>query len=220
MATTPSTPVQPSANIAGSNLRHVSLVSGQVIQVQGEDERNWFEATRDKYLNETKFSEATDLRDLDRLLVLELMVYRWTVFLAAGVDYQGLLIDEQDLQRNIKLYSDQINKVKDATGMSKKARDAEADKGNFAAYLADLKHRAKVFGVHREKQLTKALTLMKELFTVVEAFHRADEEERIKLGFESEREVMQWIREVMKPEFDALDEYFQKNEQRYWVRDQ
>lgn len=92
------------APISNANLRHVNMVSGQPLQVQGDDEVVWFEATRDKYLDETKFSDATDLRDLDRLLILELMVYRWTVHLASGVDYEGDIADEEQLRKNIKDY--------------------------------------------------------------------------------------------------------------------
>lgn len=219
--TTSSTSVQggaPPPPISGQNLRHVNLVSGEVIQVQGEAEQTWFEKTRDRYLAETQFTEATDERDLDRLLVLELMVYRWTSHIAKGTDYEGHLVDEQDLQRNIKLYSDQIGKVKESMGLTKKARDAAASSGSFSEYLTDLKARAKAFGIHRERQLDKALTLLKELFAIVEAFERADEEERKKIGFEDEAAILQWIKDTAKPEFDELDEHFRQNEQRYWIR--
>lgn len=115
--------------------------------------------------------------------------------------------------------SDQLNKVKESMGLSKKARDSQASEGNFASWLSDLKSRAKVFGVHRQHQLTKALSLMNELSAVVGAFDRSDEEERRKLGFDDEREILAWIRSVMLPEYHALDEFFRENEHRYWVRD-
>jgi hypothetical protein len=53
--------------------------------------------------------------------------------------------------------------------------------------------------MHREKQLTTSLTLMKELFTIVGAFDRSDDEERRKIGFESEHDILEWIRHTMKP---------------------
>lgn len=201
------------------HLRTVQLVSGQNLQVMGDDEVVWFEATRDKYLSETKFTAATDHRDLDRLLVLELMVYRWTIHIGRGFDYQGEEADEDQLQKNIKLYSDQITKVKVAMGMNKAARDAEQDQSSPAAYLQNLKARAKAFGIHRETQLRKALVLVNELSTIVGTFDRSDAEERRKIGFEAETDVLDWIRDTMLPEFRAIDDYFREHEQRFWVRD-
>lgn len=202
------------------NQRVVQLVSGKDVTVQTDAEADWFCTTRDAYATELKFTEKTDLIDLDRMLVLELMVFRWTQHLSAGADYDGDMVNEKELTANLKLYSDQLNKVKESMGLSKKARDDSANEGNFSAWLSDLKSRAKIFGVHREKQLTKALSLMNELSTVIGSFDRADEEERRKLGFEDEKEIVEWVRETMLPEYQALDAYFREHEQRYWVRDQ
>lgn len=196
----------------------VTMVSGESLQVQGDVEARWFNATRDQYLSELHFTETTDLRDLDRLMVLELMVFRWTQQLAAGRDYSGYEIDEDQLRKNIREYSDAVTKIKDSMGLTKKARDDAANTGDFATWLADLKMRAKAFGINREKQLSKALVLMNELFSIVNAYDRSDDEERHKLGFESDAEILKWIREVMQPEYKAVDEHFRDSDQRYWVR--
>jgi hypothetical protein len=211
-------PVQSAANTR--NMRLVRMVSGKVTQVQTDQEAEYFEESRDAYLKQTKFTENTDLKDLDRLLVLELMTFRWTQHLAAGVDYDGDMVNERQLTADIKLYSDQINKIKESMGLSKKAREDAAADGNFSAWLSDLKARARLFGIHRENQLTKALVLMKELFTIVNTYDRCDAEERRKTGFENEGEILDWIRNVMQPEFNALDEYFREHSQRYWIREQ
>lgn len=197
----------------------VKLVSGKHIEVKTALEAEWFNETRDQYTKQTKFTETTDLRDLDRLLAHELMIFRWTQWLASGSDYDGDLIDENEIRKNLKEFSDQINKIKETMGLNKKARDAATAEGNFAAWIADLKQRAKIFGIHREKQLTKALVLMKELSAVVRSFDRSDEEERQKNGFETPEEIVDWIRNIMLPEFDVIDEHFRKNQQTYWVRD-
>lgn len=197
----------------------VTLVSGRQLEVMDPDEVTWFVQQRDQYLAETKFTERTDLADLDRLLVQELMIYRWTIWIARGTDYVGDMVDEERLRRNIKEYSDQINKTKTAMGLTKQARDEAANDGNFAAWLADLKSRAKIFGVHRQKQLTKALALFEELSTVIGAFDRADEEERRKMGFLDEKSIVAWVRDIALPEYRQLDAFFREHEQRYWVRD-
>jgi hypothetical protein len=197
----------------------ITLVSGRDVAVMHPDEVTWFNQQRDQYLVQTKFTERTDLADLDRLLVMELMIYRWTVWIAKNTDYDGDMVDEERLRRNIKEYSDQINKIKDTMGLTKKSRDEAANDGNFSQWLNDLKARAKIFGVHREKQLTKALALFMELSTVIGAFDRADEEERRKIGFADEKAIVAWVRDIALPEYRELDEHFRANHQRYWVRD-
>ena len=115
--------------------------------------------------------------------------------------------------------SDQINKVKESMGLTKKQRDASSQDGNFASWFADTLSRAKLFGMHRQNQLNQMLSLGKELFFIVETYDRSDAEEKQKFGFQSEGDIVEWIRHRMKPEFDALDEYFREHEQRLWIRD-
>lgn len=198
----------------------VKLVSGKLVTVLTLTEADWFEETRDAYVKELKFTERTDLVDLDRMLVFELMVFRWTQWMGQGTDYDGDMLDEKQITSNLKLYSDQLTKIKESMGLTKKLRDDAANEGNFAAWFTDLKARAKIFGIHRQHQLTKALTLMNELSTIVGTFDRSDDEERRRMGFENEREIVGWVRTTMLPEYQALDQFFRENEQRYWVRDQ
>jgi hypothetical protein len=149
------------------------------------------------------------------------MVFRLTQYLGNGEDYDGFEIeDETLLRRNVREYSEQITRVKESMGLTKRSRDEAAATGDFPAWLASLQTRAKIFGVHREHQLTKALTLMNELTAIVGAYDRSDTEERAKLGFEDEKEIVEWVRGRMIPEYRELDEHFRANEQRYWIRDQ
>jgi prophage DNA circulation protein len=196
----------------------VHMVSGETVRVLGDVEARWFNTTRDSYTEQLHFTETTDLRDLDRLLVLELMVFRWTQQLAAGQDYIGLEIDDDQIRKNIKEYSAAVTQIKDSMGLTKKARDDAANSGDFATWLAELKLRARHFGVHREHQLTKALVLMNELLSIVSAYDRSDTEERQKLGFENNTAIVDWIRSTMQPEYAEIDAHFRENEQKYWVR--
>jgi hypothetical protein len=196
----------------------VTMVSGETVRVLGDVEARWFNTTRDSYLDQLLFTETTDLRDLDRLLVLELMVFRWTQQLAAGQDYIGMEVDDDQIRKNIKEYSEAVTKIKESMGLTKKARDDAANAGDFSTWLANLKTRAREFGIHREHQLSKALVLINELSSIVSAFDRSDEEERSKLGWENEKEIVDWVRSTMLPEFRAVDEHFRVNQQRYWVR--
>lgn len=204
--------------MATSDLK-VTLVSGEELTVHTEAEARWFVQSRDTYLTQTKFTETTDLRDLDRVLFMELMVYRLSQHLAAGVDYEGFEIeDEALLRRNVREYSEQINRTKSSMGLTKSARDDSAN-GDLSTYISSLQQRAKIFGIHRESQLTKALVLFEELSSIISAYDRADTEERSKLGFENPEEIVSWVRERMIPEYRELDEHFRTHDQRYWIRE-
>jgi hypothetical protein len=197
----------------------VTLVSGEQMSVMSLAEARWFNQSRDTYLAQTRFSETTDLRDLDRLLSMELQVFRMSQWLSAGHDYDNFDIEEPALlRRNIREYSEQITRVKSSMGLTKSARDEAANSGDVSTYLTNLKARAKLFGIHRQTQLTRALTLMNELSAIVGGFDRADGEERQKLGFDNEAEIVDWIRTRMLPEYRELDEHFRANSQRYWIR--
>jgi hypothetical protein len=195
------------------------LCSGETIHVQTEVEQRWFGDTQGKYLSQNKFTETTDLQDLDRLLVLELALFRWSQHLASGYDYQGNLVDDDLLRKQIKDQSVAITAIKQQLGLDKKTRDAALNDGNFHAWFMDVKRRAKLFGIHRENQLNVALSLMNELAGMVGAFDRSDDEERKKLGYQTEKDIVAWIRDSMIPDFKVVDEHFIENEQKLWKRD-
>lgn len=201
-------------------MRHVIMVSGQHLEVMTDQEGDWFEHSRDTYLQQTRFTDNTDLKDIDRLLALELLIFRWTQWLASGTDYNNDLIDDGRLTMSLKGYNDQVNKLKESMGLSKATRDKAMSEGDFSKWITDLKARAKVFGIHRQQQLTKALTLLEELSAIIGAYDRSDAEERRKLGFETETDILDWIRKTALPEYRLLDAFFREHTQSYFVRDQ
>ena len=83
----------------------VTLASGQRLEVQGAEEAGFFDDTRDKYLAENRFTDVTDLQDLDNLLIMELMVHRWSLWTASGKDYDGNVIDEDAYIKPLREYS-------------------------------------------------------------------------------------------------------------------
>jgi hypothetical protein len=191
--------------------------AGQTIRVLGDIEKDFYVGKAKHYTDENEFTHASDLLDLDRLLFYELTIFRVTYWLAQGVDYDGFSIDPVKLQRNLRETADQLSKVKTDLGLTKSARD-KAQAEDVGTYIQELKQRAREFGVHRENQLGKGIELCKQLFSIVGAFERADAIERAKLGFEDEAAIIEWISQTMKPEFDAVDDYFRTNHQKYWVR--
>lgn len=208
----PTTPTPPAAPTDPNLI--VELNSGARASVMTLEEAEWFNRSCSQYLTETRFTENTDLQDLDRLLGLELLLFRWTKWQMSGVDYDTNLVNDAELRRNIKDQSEAINKLKEQMGLSKKSRDSKAS--SVEDRWANLMARAKEFGVHRENQLTVALRLMNELSAIVGSYDRADAEERRKLGFETPEEILAWVRDVMLPEYIEVDKHFRDNVQRYW----
>ena len=190
--------------------------SGQTLRVLGPDEEAFYVGQARAYRKENSFTNPADLLDLDRLLFAELSAYRASRWLGEDCDYDGAPIDRAREQRTLRDVSDTISRIKTDLGLTKSARD-KAQGESVGAYLTMLKARAREFGVHRETQLDKALTLMQQLFAIVGAFDRADAVERAKIGFESEAEILEWIRDTMRPEFEAVDRHFRSTSQKYWV---
>ncbi len=63
----------------------------------------------------------------------------------------------------------------------------------------------------------KAIALTNQLFALVGAFDRSDEIERDKMGLNTADDLLDWVRTVMRPEFDAIDAAWRLN-QKNWVR--
>lgn len=199
----------------------VKNLTGQEIQLLSAVEKTFYVEARDRYLADFKFTVASDLRSLDRLLLLEVQMYRAQWFLSANCDYQYVDIDpaeEVALRRTVKETAVQIQEVQKDLGLVKSQRDKEAA-DSVGAYLTKLKLAAKAHGVKRERELGRALELTHELFSLCGAYQRANENERRKLGFESSDDIVEWVMTYMREEFNAVDAYFREHEQRFWVRD-
>lgn len=198
----------------------VKTCAGHEIELQSKKEQSFYVKARNKYLTDNKFTIDSDLRHLDRLLLMEVQMYRWQWQLAAGVDYDMESLeptDEAALQRSIKETSIQISSLQNDLGLTKAQREKDNEE-SVGAYLVKLRQRAKQFGVFREKQLGRSLELMNELFALAGSYKRANEGERRKLGFETAEDVVDWIVEVAQPRYQEIDDYFRENEQRHWIR--
>lgn len=199
----------------------VKTLSGGEISLLHKNEQKFFEEAREKYLSEYTFTQANDLRTLDRLLLLEVQMYRAQWYLAAGMDYDGVDLDvkeEIELRRTVKDVGAQINEIQSGLGLTKSQRDKQSH-DSVGAYITTLKNAAKLHGIKREKELGKAIELTKELFAICGRYARSNEEERRKAGIENADVIVSWVLEYMKPEYDAIDIYFREHHQKFWVRD-
>jgi hypothetical protein len=201
------------------SLYRVTTPSGQFIEVLGAAERDFYEGQCRSYMAQNLFTNTSDLMDLDRLIFLELLIYRATSWIGRGQDYDGLpLSDSGEVaqRRSLKETSTLISVIKNDLGLTKSQRDKDAY-SSVGTYITALKQRAREFGIHREKQVATAITLNKQLFAILGAYDRSDEVERKKIGFENADEILDWIRTVMIPEFDAVDAHFIEHTQKYWT---
>ncbi len=192
--------------------------SGALFEVLNEPERDYWNKAREKYLDQYKFENISDLQDMDRVLVGETLSFRWGSWLVREADYDGRSIEEvEDKLKRQKIEMDKETRIlKEKMGLNRAHRQ-DSEQASTADYLQNLLRRAGEFGVHRDEEIAKSLDLLREVFTQVGLFTRSDEEERAHLKINPE-DIMKWLIEVAKPEFDAIDAAFRKN-QRLWIRD-
>ncbi len=191
--------------------------TGTVYTVLTEEERDHWNKARDKYLDQYKFENISDLQDMDRVLVGEILSFRWGSWLVREADYDGRSIEETEdkLKKQMIEQHKETRILKEKMGLNRAHRQ-DSEQESTAEYLQNLLHRAEEFGVHRDEQIAKAISLLLEIFTQVGLYVRTDEEERAHLKVNPE-DVMKWLIEVAKPEFDAIDDAFRKN-QRLWIK--
>lgn len=186
-----------------------------MLNLRTQEEQVWYNSRRDRYLADNTFTNVSDLQDLDRLLVLEIMVYRWSLWLGQGFDYDFARINESEIKDSLKSYSTELRLLKATLGIDKATRDK--DKGaNLAQYIENLLVRAKEFGYHRNEQYAVAVTKLYQLRSMVGTYDRCDEEERRLLALSPES-ILQWVRTDVIAPWDQISDSFRK-QQAMWIR--
>lgn len=198
-------------------LYEVETPSGNPLRLQTEDEARFYNDNKTKYLSEHKITNPSDIQDVERILVMELMVHRWSTWLTQGFDYDEGLVSAEELRRNVKDYSGEIRQCKESLGIDRVTRSK--DKGeDVAAYIDKLRQRAKEFGIMRNTQAAKAIQLFKEAETLIGTYARTDKDEQEHLRLNKD-EIFKWFVEVAIPEFNQIDDDFKASNQKYWVRE-
>lgn len=191
--------------------------SGNQHYVINQLEEKFYNENSIKYLNDYKFTNASDLQDLDKILAGETLVYRWSTWLSTETDYDGSRIDLTEVRKAMIDQQKDIRDTKKSLGMDKLTRDK--DKGQLTAdYIEQLRHRAKEFGIMRNDQAAKAITLWQELDSIITLYKNCTEDER-KSEHVTPVEIINWIESQM-PEFREIDRLFQLDHQRYWIQEQ
>lgn len=192
--------------------------SGARYEVLNQDEKTFWNRGLERYVAQFKFENITDLHDLDRVLMGELLCHRWNSWLIREADYDGRSIEEI----TDKLYKQKLDQEKETRILKEKmglnrARRQDSESQAVHEYISGLLRRAKEFGVHRDEQIVKAITLLNEVFTQVGLYYRTDEEEQAHLGV-TPLEIVDWINTVARDEYNEIDDAFRKN-QRLWIKE-
>lgn len=193
----------------------VYLPTGTPFPTMNEDERDYLQSQTQGYL-EMRFEHASDLAELDRLLQMELLSHRWRMWLALNETYDGAKIDPKLSEKADKL-SIEIRQVKSKLGIDKMTRDRTRGEGSLWQRISLLLTRARRFELYRCRQTERALELTNELISLVQLHQntKAHPEEMREMRVTPE-DLIQWIWEVYKPEFEEIAEHFADHEQRIW----
>lgn len=200
------------------DLRSVMLPSGGLFQVY-DREVGYFQERVKKYLSDNHFTNVADLATLDQVLMGELLVWRWMNWVTQQKDYWGDPVDEAGMAKTVKDMSTELRQLKGSLGIDKITRDRQRGEESVAAYITNLRIRAKEFGINREKMSAKAIELFQQLKAEITLHDNCTEDERKELG-KTTPEILDWIRTVAIPEFDQIDAYFRENKQKFWIREQ
>lgn len=200
----------------------VQLPSGAPYQVLIEDEADFIEELTEAYMDAFKFEHPSDLMELDRIVYSEMLCWRWGIWLSRGHAYgangEPAKLIPRDCAADMKRLSTEIRLMKKAIGIDKPSRDKAQGQDSVPFYLATLRQKALVFGIHRVHQLDRSLELLNQGFGMATFWRNANDAERRLLHLTAE-DIVEWMLDVAMPEYLEIDKYFRENNQAYWVRD-
>lgn len=196
----------------------VDLPSGATFYVLTQDEADYLRERVERYLSDNHFKNVSDFQDVDKMVVFELFVHRWTMWLSKGRDYYNEEINSKQLADTINSYSTELRLLKKNLGIDKPARDRQRGDDSVPAYLDALRQRALEFGYHRNAQANLVMEAFQRLSAMITYHDNCTDEERLEFGV-----TMEDCFDVLRQEvaaWDTLDEEFRSTKQQYWVRKQ
>lgn len=199
----------------------VYTLDNQELELQHKKEVDFYNRAQSKYVNDNVFTVASDERALDRLVLQETLMFRWQSQLASGLDYQNQPLsyaETEGLRKNLKEGAITISNAHQELGLSKVQREKDKVE-SVQAYVNNLLARAKERGVHREEQVDLNLNLFMEFSAHVNAFMRADDYERGRLGFPDAQSLLQWWIDNGIKRYKDHDDVWRAGNQKYWRKD-
>lgn len=210
----------PRRNISAAATFDVTSLHGEVLTLLGASEVDHYNKAQQRYTTDFTFSVASDLREVDRLVFYETLLFRWQSQLASGRDTDGNLltaVDERELHDRISKTSALVTQIQKNLRLTLETRSS--DQESVGAYIRRLQIAAKEHGIRREKQAGRAIELIHELQSLAGSYLRSTPAERKKLGFDSAEDVLVYIMDVMMPQFHEIDAAYRAGSQRFWIRE-
>lgn len=196
----------------------VELPTGSRLRVLTPAEADFVNERVARYQSEFAFTNVSDQAQLDQAVTWEMLMHRYNRWLAQGATDTGSPIDEGGLRTDVKNLSLELRQVKKNQGMDKLTRDRQRGDGSVHDYISKLLQRAKAMGINREHQLDRALELVNELIGMVTFYRNANDDERVEFGLTA-IDILNWIWDRLRVEYDEIDEHFRSTAQRYWIRE-
>jgi hypothetical protein len=196
----------------------VELPSGATYYTITHAEAEYLRDLAARYLSDNHFINISDLQEIDRLITLETLVHRWTMWISKGRNYY-------DDDVNVKVHSDmvkdasmEIRQMKKALGLDKPSRDKVRGDDSIAAFWDHVLRRAREFGYMRNQQLVASITAFQRIKALIIFHDNSDELERKENACELE-DIFEVLREEVA-NFDKVDEEFRHTAQTLWIRRQ
>lgn len=179
-----------------------------------KEEAKVYNSSKKAYMDELRFDNHIDIKELDRLLAQELLWYRRSYWTSLERDYNGEMIGP-DVEKGIVEASKAIMEIKKNLGLDKRTRD-----GGNAESISELWDylclRAREFGILRNQQAIKAIDILKTMEAMLTAYDGSTGPERKQFGFEIE-DIIEYFRSEL-PNFNAIDDAFREG-QALWIGD-
>jgi hypothetical protein len=195
----------------------VKLPSGATSYVLTDSEREWLSDKIERYLEDNHFKNVSDMLDIDKLVMFELMVHRWSMWVSKGKDYYDEEISVSLYAGMVENYSKEVRLLKKSLGVDKSTRDRVSGDDSVAARWANVLQRAKEFGYMRNRQALQAIESMHRIASLITVHRNMDENERKEFHFELS-DILEVIEEEVAV-YKEIDEDFRHNVQSYWIRD-
>jgi hypothetical protein len=196
----------------------VALPSGAEYSVLTDGEAHYLNDKIARYLNDNHFVNVSDMQDIDRMIVFELLIHRWTLWLSRGRDYFDEDINVKQYADMVNSYSTEVRQLKRALGVDKNTRDRMRGDDSIPALWENLLRRGKEFGYARNQQYVQTLTSFQRLKAMVIFHDNCDPVERKENSCET-ADVLEVLRQEIA-KFDAVDEKFRHEQQSLWIRNQ
>lgn len=196
----------------------VDLPSGAQYFVLTESEAEYLRDRIRRYLSDNHFINVSDIQEIDRMITLELLLHRWSMWLSKGRNYYDEDINQKQYHDMVDSASKEVRQIKKGLGLDKATRDRTRGDDSIAAHWDNLLRRAREFGYMRNNQYVQTITSFQRIKAMLQFHDNCDPTERKENACELD-DVIEVLRaEVRK--FDAIDEEFRHTQQALWVRAQ